>query len=208
MSDQSSAPPPNRWDDRYDHERYFYGEEPNAFLAAHLPGLPPGRALFPAEGEGRNAVFAAGLGHRVLAVDSSAVGRRKALELAARRGVALEYRCADVLEDPWPAQPWDLVALCFAHLAPQDAVVLHARAAACLVPGGCLLLNSFSKAQLGRPSGGPPRLEWLHDLAELRTQFPGVVFEHAVEQEVELGEGVGHRGPAMVIELVGRKVQA
>jgi SAM-dependent methyltransferase len=203
-------PPPNRWDERYDRERYFYGEEPNAFLAAHLPGLPPGNALFLAEGEGRNAVYAALLGHHVLAVDSSAVGRRKALDLARRRGVALEYRCTDMMADdwstdPWSGRPWDAVVLCFAHLPPDDAVAMHARVAACLAPGGHLLLNSFSKAQLGRTSGGPPQLDWLHDLTELKGQFPGVVFDHAVEREVELGEGVGHRGKAMVIEMVGRK---
>jgi hypothetical protein len=68
-----------------------------------------------------------------------------------------------------------------------------------------LLLNSFSKGQLGRPSGGPPRLEWLHDLAELKSQFPQLVWEHAGEREVELAEGAGHRGPAMVIEMIGRR---
>lgn len=201
---------PNRWDERYDHERYFYGEEPNAFLASQLPGLPPGSALFLAEGEGRNAVFAASLGHRVVAVDSSAVGRWKALDLALRRGVTVEYRCADVLADdwstnPWDGKPWHTVVLCFAHLPPADTAAMHARVAACLAPGGHLLLNSFSKAQLGRTSGGPPRLDWLHDLEALKGQFPGVVFGHAVEREVELGEGVGHRGKAMVIEMVGKK---
>ena len=200
--------PPNRWDERYDHPRYFYGEEPNAFLASRLPGLPPGKALFLAEGEGRNAVFAARLGHRVLAVDSSAVGQRKALDLAGRAGVPLDYRCADVLADkwdvdPWAGRPWDLVVLCFAHLPPEDAATMHARAVKALAPGGRLVLNSFSKAQLGRTSGGPPRLDWLHDLGELKAQFEGLVFEHALEREVELGEGVGHRGLAMVIELVG-----
>lgn len=202
--------PPNRWDQRYDHPRYYYGEEPNAFLAAHLPTLAPGTLLCLAEGEGRNAVHAAALGHRVLAVDSSAVGRRKALDLATRRGVTLDYRCADVLADdwsvdPWDGRPWDAIALCFAHLEPVDAARMHARAAASLRPGGTLLLNSFSKAQFGRPSGGPPRLEWLHDLEALRGQFPGVAWEHAVEREVELAEGAGHRGAAMVIEMIGRR---
>lgn len=206
MSDKE----PNRWDQRYDHDRYFYGEEPNAFLAARLPSLPTGSLLCLAEGEGRNAVFAAELGHRVLAVDSSAVGRRKALDLASRRGVELEYRCADVLlddwsHDPWHGRPWDTVVLCFAHLAPADAAAMHALVAASLRPGGALLLNSFSRAQLGRPSGGPPRLDWLHDLGELRGQFPGLEWEHAVEREVELAEGTGHRGAAMVIEMVGRR---
>jgi SAM-dependent methyltransferase len=206
MADQ----PANRWEQRYDHPRYYYGEEPNAFLAAYLPSLPPGTLLCLAEGEGRNAVHAAALGHRVLAVDSSTVGRRKALELAARRGVSLDYRCADVLADdwtldPWHRQPWDAIALCFAHLEPADAATMHARVAAALRPGGVLLLSSFSKAQFGRSSGGPPRLEWLHDLAELRSQFPPLVWEHAVEREVELAEGMGHRGAAMVIEMIGRR---
>ena len=201
MDDQ----PKNRWDTRYDQEHYYYGEEPNAFLASQLSALPPGRALFLAEGEGRNAVHAAGLGHRVLAVDSSEVGRRKALELAARLKVTLEYRCADIMADPWSEQTWDLVVLCFAHLPPEDAEILHARVAASLAPGGCLLLNSFSRAQFGRTSGGPPQLEWLHDLNVLKKQFPDVVFGHAVEREVELAEGIGHRGAAMVIELVGRR---
>lgn len=206
MADQ----PPNRWDQRYDHPRYYYGQEPNAFLATHLPALPPGTLLCLAEGEGRNAVHAAGLGHRVLAIDSSAVGRRKALELAARRGVSLDYRCADVLADdwtldPWHGRPWDAIALCFAHLEPADAAVMHARVAAALRPAGVLLLNSFSKEQFGRSSGGPPRLEWLHDLAALRAQFPQLVWEHAVEREVELAEGIGHRGAAMVIEMIGRR---
>jgi SAM-dependent methyltransferase len=207
MSDQ----PTNRWDERYDHERFYYGEEPNAFLASRLPGLPVGTALFLAEGEGRNAVFAAGLGHKVLAVDSSAVGRRKALELAARRGVTIEYRHADVLlddwsVDPWQGRPWDLIVLCFAHMPPAEAAPFHARVAGSLAHGGTLLLNSFSKAQFGRSSGGPPQLELLHDPDVLRGQFPGVAWDVAVEREVELDEGVGHRGLAMVIEMVGKTV--
>ena len=76
----------NNWDIRYDEERFFYGKEPNYFVAQQLPKLEKGRGLFLAEGEGRNAVFAAGLGHEVVAVDNSVVGRRKALELAAARG--------------------------------------------------------------------------------------------------------------------------
>jgi hypothetical protein len=67
-----------------------------------------------------------------------------------------------------------------------------------------MILNSFSKAQFGRNSGGPPRLEWLHDLDELMDQFPGLNLV-GEEKEVELQEAAGHRGPAMVIELMGIK---
>ena len=194
----------NNWDNRYDEERYFYGIEPNYFVARELPKLDLGRVLCLAEGEGRNAVYAAGLGHDVVAVDSSFVGRRKALELAAERGVTLEYRLGDVVGGLWSEETWDVIVLCFMHLPPEVAPEVHAACAAALRPGGTLILNSFSKAQFGRKSGGPPRLEWLHDLAEVRGQFPGLEVE-AVEAEVELAEGVGHGGLAVVIELVGRK---
>jgi len=196
----------NRWDERYDHERYFYGRTPNLFVGEQLPLLPRGRGLYLAEGEGRNVVFAAGLGHHAVAVDSSAVGRRKALALAEDRGVGIHYHVADILEDRWDEQAWDHVVLCFVHVPPEDRPGLHRRVASCLKTGGTLIFTSFSKAQFGRPSGGPPRLDWLHELDVVRGEFPGVEFEQAVEHEVDLNEGVGHVGPAMVIEMVGVKV--
>ncbi len=51
-----------RWDDRYSKEEFAYGEEPNNYLAEQLIKLNDGSILFPAEGEGRNAIFAARLG--------------------------------------------------------------------------------------------------------------------------------------------------
>ncbi len=56
----------NLWDQRYAAEHYVYGTEPNAFLAEVADILTPGSALCLAEGEGRNAVFLAGLGLAVL----------------------------------------------------------------------------------------------------------------------------------------------
>ena len=194
----------NKWDERYDHEGFFYGTQPNYLVARELPRLDRGRGLFLAEGEGRNAVFAAGLGHDVVAVDSSAVGRAKALALAADKGVDLTYRLADLLADPWDRESWDFIVLCFAHLPPGAMAGVHEKVARVLKPGGTLILNSFAKSQFGRTSGGPPRLEWLHDLAELETQFPGLELE-GKEKEVDLDESVGHKGPAMVIELTGHK---
>jgi hypothetical protein len=45
--------------ERYRDEAFAYGEEPNSYLKEQLVKLPIGTILFPAEGEGRNAVFAA-----------------------------------------------------------------------------------------------------------------------------------------------------
>lgn len=195
----------NRWDERYDQERYFYGRTPNYFVSEQLQLLEPGRGLYLAEGEGRNAVFAAGLGHRVTAIDSSAVGRRKALALATDRGVQISYAVGDATTHPWAKETWDHIVLCFAHFAPDVLADVHRRVAESLAPGGTLILVSYSKAQFGRKSGGPPDLDLLHDLEDLKGHFPGVDLDHAEEREVDLQEADGHRGLAMVIEITGTK---
>ncbi len=50
------------WDKRYAGETYAYGTQPNDFLRDNAQSLPVGDTLCLGEGEGRNAVFLAGLG--------------------------------------------------------------------------------------------------------------------------------------------------
>ena len=71
-----------RWNDRYSKDEFAYGEQPNNYLKEQLQKLDAGAILFPAEGEGRNAVFAAKLGWTVSAFDISVEGKKKALLLA------------------------------------------------------------------------------------------------------------------------------
>ena len=78
------------WDERFRGNEYAYGREPNDFLRAEAHRIPAGPVLCLAEGEGRNAVFLAGLGHEVTAVDFSLEGLRKTERLAREHGVALE----------------------------------------------------------------------------------------------------------------------
>ena len=70
------------WNERYKEKDFVYGKKPNEYLAEKLRELEPGKVLFPAEGEGRNAVFAAEQGWEVSAFDNSFKGRKKALMLA------------------------------------------------------------------------------------------------------------------------------
>ena len=46
------------WNERYDEESYAYGNSPNVFFKQQLDKLKVGSLLLPAEGEGRNAVYA------------------------------------------------------------------------------------------------------------------------------------------------------
>ena len=58
------------WDARYAAEGFLFGTEPADFLVAQAPHVPPGsKVLCVADGEGRNSVYLAGLGHTVTAFD-------------------------------------------------------------------------------------------------------------------------------------------
>lgn len=59
------------WDKRYAEEGLAYGDAPNQFLRRELDQLDPGLLLLPAEGEGRNAVWAAVNGWKVHAYDTT-----------------------------------------------------------------------------------------------------------------------------------------
>lgn len=54
------------WNNRYDEKAYAYGLSPNIFFKEQLGLLPIGSILLPAEGEGRNAIFALNEGSEVI----------------------------------------------------------------------------------------------------------------------------------------------
>ena len=85
-----------RWNDRYSNEAFAYGEEPNLYLKEQLEKLSTGDILFAAEGEGRNAVFAAKLGWNSSAFDISIEGKNKALQLAESNNVSIDYRVGEL----------------------------------------------------------------------------------------------------------------
>ena len=194
------------WDARYAEETYAYGTEPNAYFRQRLDALPPGRLLLLAEGEGRNAVYAAQRGWQVTAVDFSDEGRAKALRWAGAQGVHLDYQVADLTALGWlrPGH-YDAVGLIYAHLTPADRRAVHAAVAASLAPGGHLIVEAFSPRQLGLPSGGPRTVEMLYEPATLAEDFAGlsILENHALG--VVLHEGSFHAGPANVVRLLATR---
>ena len=84
------------WDERYRSSELIWGAGPNRFLVEEVAGLPAGRALDLACGEGRNAIWLAQRGWQVVAVDFSAVALDKARRLADQRGTSVEWVMADV----------------------------------------------------------------------------------------------------------------
>ena len=194
------------WDDRFAGAGFAYGTSPNRWLAAQAGRLhPAGRVLSLGEGEGRNAVWLARQGHRVEAVDGSAVGLAKAGALARDQGVALRTTVADLADYQPEAAVYDAVVLVFLHLPPALRGAVHARAEAALAPGGLMVLEAFTPRQLAFQSGGPRDAAMLYDEALVRADFPGLAWEVLQEAEVDLDEGPLHQGRAAVVHGLGRR---
>ena len=191
------------WDERYSQPGFAYGTEPNAFLAAAAGRIPAGPVLSLGEGEGRNAAYLAGLGHRVVAVDQSAVGLAKARRLAADRNLSVETVCADL--DGYPIEPgaWAGIVSIFCHLPRRVRVPLHAAILRGLRPGGVLVLEAYTPNQLARNTGGPRDPDMLLSLADLREELAGLEFVHARELDREVREGAYHTGVASVVQVIG-----
>lgn len=206
----TSGAPRNPWDERYGQEAYAYGEAPNEYLKEQLAQLPPGTILFPADGEGRNSVYAATQGWAVHAFDLSAEGRRKALQLAEKRGTEIDYRVGELATLGYGPAQFDAVALIYAHFPAALRAGLHREINALLKPGGTVILEAFSKGNLAyrakNPAvGGPPDVDMLFSLEEVQRDFPGFEVIELAEKEVELHEGLYHNGTGLVVRFTGRK---
>jgi SAM-dependent methyltransferase len=194
------------WEERYAADEYAYGEEPNGFFKACLDRLPAtGRLLLPGEGEGRNAVYAARQGWKVDAFDFSAAGREKALRLAERYGVHIDYEVADYDTARIEPEAYDAVALIFTHKHESIRRPVHRKLASALKPGGHLFLEAYSKEQLTHGTGGPPNEQLLYTLDDLREDFSDLDIIELEKVEAEIREGRYHTGLASVVRLVARR---
>jgi SAM-dependent methyltransferase len=193
------------WEERFSQHDYLYGTEPNRFLSEHATALPMGSVLCLAEGEGRNSVFLAGTGRDVSSVDLTEAGVAKTVRLAGERGVAVDAVVADLTQFDLGEDRWDGIVSIFAHTPPAVRVDLHRRVVRALRPGGVLLLEAYTPAQVGKGTGGPPTAELAMTLESLRRELEPLEFVHAEELEREVVEGGGHTGIGAVVQVIARK---
>lgn len=201
---------PEIWNERYNQEEYVYGEAPNEYLKAILPNLPLGKILLPAEGEGRNAVFAAKLGWSVYAFDQSKVGKEKADSLAQKNDVKIKYRVSNVESLRYPESSFDALVLIYAHFHSSKRKEYHHILSSYLKKGGILILEAFGKKHLKNQlnnthAGGPKDVAMLYSLNEIKDDFKDFDFIEASEIETELNEGMHHLGRADVIRIYAIK---
>ena len=192
------------WESRYSDETFVYGTAPNDFLADAVSDLPVGRALCLADGEGRNGVHLASLGHTVTSVDFSPAAITKATQLAAGKGVEITTVVADLADYDLGVHRWDLIVSIFAHTPPNVRRSLHERVANALAPEGAFLLEAYTPAQIGRGTGGPPVPELTMTLDGLREELRDMTIVEGREVIRSVVEGPGHTGEGAVVQVIAR----
>ena len=199
-----------RWNDRYSKDEFAYGEQPNNYLKEQLVKLDVGTILFPAEGEGRNAVFAAKLGWTVSAFDISVEGKNKAFRLAETNKVMIDYQVGDLKTLNYNTWQFDAIALIYAHFPADIKSLYHKTLDKYLCNKGLIIFEAFSKRHVDYISknervGGPKDLAMLFSIDELKSDFANYEMIELAEKEIELSEGQFHNGKGSVIRFVGRK---
>lgn len=151
------------WDDRYRSHAALWSGKPNPHLVAEAGSLTPGAALDVGAGEGADAIWLAGRGWRVTAVDLSSVALERAAAHAAQAGAGIAGRIdwlhADLLSwDPGPAR-YDLVSAQYMHLPAASRQALFGRMAMATAPGGTLLIVGHHPSDLQTTMPRPPMPE-------------------------------------------------
>jgi SAM-dependent methyltransferase len=181
------------WDERYADRDLVWSATPNRTVEAQVEGLPPRRALDLAAGEGRNAIWLAEQGWQVTALDFSPVGADKGRQLAAARGVDVDWVVADATTWDPPEAGFELVVVAYLQL-PEDARrAAHQRAARAVAPGGRFLLVAHDRDNLTEGYGGPPDDRVLMTAADVVDDLCGsgleTVTAERIERHIETDDG-------------------
>ena len=164
------------WNRRYRASDHLWSGEPHDLLVEMISGLEPGRALDIACGEGADAIWLAGQGWSVVAVDFSEVAIERARAAAAAREVDVQFVVGDLAE--WiPEGEFDLIAEFYLH-HPRDARrKLHRRLQRSVRPGGRYLVVGHHSEHEREGGGPPPELRF--DPEDLAEDFTDLEVERA-----------------------------
>ena len=149
MSDPFSQ---EAWDERYRSRDALWSGNPNPHLVAQASDLIPGHALDVGAGEGADAIWLAGRGWHVIAVDLSPVALERAHVHADQAGADIAKRINWVHGDVTSWDPgtgrYDLVSVQYMHLPPAPRKAMLEQLATAVAPGGSLLIVGHHPSDL------------------------------------------------------------
>jgi len=198
------------WNQRYRSETFAYVKTPNLYFKQQLDRLKPGKLFLPAEGEGRNAVYAALFGWEVTAYDFREVAIEKAKILAKEKKVHFTYQNASLEQIHFAPASFDAIGIVFVQYPSEVRTKNFNKICSFLKPGGTLIMEVFSRnhleyQQLNPSVGGPKNIDQLYDIKEIEQDFCDFDVLELSEEKTKLEEGEFHRGMASVIRFVGIK---
>jgi tellurite methyltransferase len=189
----------SRWDAKHRLAAEASPSKPASIVGELLPLLPAGPALDIACGTGRHALFLAGRGQHVTAIDFSGVAldileaRARGMQATVRRSErlresrrtpkgGLELIQADLERTEFPESCYDLI-LCIQYLQRS----LFPQIVRALRPDGVLLMETFTRAQM-EFACGPRNPAYLLETGELREAFPELCV--LFYRELRAGQGI------------------
>lgn len=194
------------WNSRYKEETFAYGTKPNAFFKENIDKLSVGTILLPAEGEGRNAVYAARKGWDVTAFDFSEEAKTKTLKLAQEHEVSLNYDLMNVSDFSADNTQFDVIGLFFTHFHAHLRQEFHQKVVQVLKTSGYVVFEAFHKNQLNYSSGGPKDLTMLFSAEEVEKEFAGLKILTLEDKIIHLDEGLYHQGKGHVVRMIATKI--
>ena len=193
------------WNNKFSKVDYFYGINPNEFLASNIGLLNNHKKLLClGEGEGRNAIFFAKNGFEVSAIDASDLGLEKLQNRAVEEKLDIKTVCMDL--NFWKAEEkYDVIMASYLHLLRDERERLFKKIEDSLNTNGYFIAEFFSTKQLSYNSGGPKDLDLLYSVENFSNHF-NLCKKNITEEIVVLDEGIGHQGEACVIRVVIQKI--
>jgi len=197
------------WNEKFSNEEYLYGKSPNQYIKEKSKLIEINSdILCLGEGEGRNALYLANMGHFITAIDASNTAVDKLNKLLSSHGHSSKAY-AQNLEDWVPnEEQFDAITTSYLHL-PKDLfnkVIKNSIKA--LTNDGIFIGEFFSKNQINYQSGGPKSIDMLYEIKDFKDNIDKENIEiiELKEEIVYLDEGQGHQGEASVIRVVFKKL--
>lgn len=200
----------NFWNQKFLEIENLYGIEPNSFIKENAHHITKNaHVLCLAEGEGRNALYLADLGHNISAIDISKQAIKNMKNLLETYGYDIDVEESDVMQWQPIYQNYDAITCTYLHMPSQnqfhqilDKIILS------LDKDGIFLGEFFEKKQINFQSGGPqnPEMLYCYNTLKLFLEQKNIEIIQLSNDTVELDEGIGHQGKASVIRVIFKKL--
>ena len=188
MSDAAS------WPERHAAAAMAWDTTPNQFVVAACRKLRPGRALDLGAGEGADAVWLAGRGWQVTAVEQDTVQVGRIQSRSALLNHPVDAIVGDAVGYRPRAASFDLILLSYLQLPEYQLRLAFKNVVPGLAPGGRVLVVAHDASNLDRGWGGPldPGLLTSHEMVAALLTGLGLQVQRAdvVRREVLTGAGL------------------